>query len=334
MDQAEPAGKTVASSAKIWICQSGTDILTRLESKRADQRMQTTTVSTDFVRLVRDRATGVEAIQASFSGHAYDLHRHDDWLVGVTDRGLQDFSCRGIRHRSTTGRVILIEPQEHHDGDAGSREGFTYSMLYLPQGWLRAALGVARDDGLGFHATLTDDLRLAAAIRIACATLHARTDRLTRDAALDAVLISLRAHLDLRGASARQGRAPAIARRARERLLDDLTKELSSDELALQAGAADRFQLARAFRASYGTSPHSYLVQMRLLEARRLLARGDPPAAVAASCGFADQSHLGRWFRRGFGLTPAAYRKCCTGVPDIPESTGLNTPLHAGGIER
>jgi transcriptional regulator GlxA family with amidase domain len=37
---------------------------------------------------------------------------------------------------------------------------------------------------------------------------------------------------------------------------------------------------------------------------------------VAATCGFADQSHLGRWFRRAYGLTPAAYRTCCTGVPD------------------
>jgi hypothetical protein len=38
------------------------------------------------IRLVRDRTSGVEALHARFAGHAYDLHRHDDWLVGVTDR--------------------------------------------------------------------------------------------------------------------------------------------------------------------------------------------------------------------------------------------------------
>jgi hypothetical protein len=137
--------------------------------------------SADFVRLVRDTESGVEAIRAGFYAHAYDLHRHNDWLVGATEHGLQDFFCRGKRHRSTPGRVILIEPQEQHDGDAGKSEGFIYSMLYLPQPWLRTELGFARDASLGFRTTLTDDTHLAMAIRRACAAVDARADRLTRD---------------------------------------------------------------------------------------------------------------------------------------------------------
>ena len=75
-------------------------------------------------------------------------------------------------------------------------------------------------------------------------------------------------------------------------------------------------EISRAFRAAYGTSPHAYLIQLRLLRARRLLAAGMRPALAAAECGFADQSHLGRRFRRAYGLTPAAYRSLCTNVPD------------------
>jgi len=127
----------------------------------------------DQIQFARDPASGVEAIRARFVGHAYDLHRHDDWLVGVTAFGVQDFFCRG---------------------------------------------------------------------------------------------------------------------------------------------GADRFQLARAFRAAYGVSPPAYRVQIRLMRARALLADGQRPAEVAAACGFADQSHFGRWFRRGYGLTPAAYRAGRTGV--------------------
>jgi AraC-like DNA-binding protein len=222
--------------------------------------------------------------------------------------------------------VILIEPQEQHDGDAGNSEGFIYSMLYLPQPWLRTELGFERDASLGFRTTLTDDPHLAMAIRRACAALDARADRLTRDAVLDEVLCSIRVHLGLRAAVDAVW-APAVARRAHERLLDDLAEDISADALAREIGASDRFQLARAFRAAYGTSPHSYRVQMRLMNARRLRARGERPAAVAAACGFADQSHLGRWFRRAFGLTPGAYRSCCTGVPDTYAMAGSNIPL-------
>jgi AraC-like DNA-binding protein len=288
---------------------------------RAEQRARRTGARQigfrpDHMRLVRDRASGVEALDARFAGHAYDLHRHDDWLVGVTDHGVQDFFARGARHRSTPDRIILIEPEEAHDGEAGNADGFAYRMLYLPRRWLRSGLGADRDDNLGFRATLSDDGRLASAIRTACAALAEPTPQLTRDAALDAVLRLLRPHLGCAARDSTAGRDVVVARRAREHLHDASDEMIGADGLAREAGAANRFHLARAFRAANGSSPHAYLVQLRLLRARRLLAAGEAPVMVAAACGFADQSHLGRRFRRAYGLTPAAYRTCCTGVPD------------------
>jgi AraC-like DNA-binding protein len=280
------------------------------------------TTRPDRIRLVRDSVSGVEAIRARFAGHAYDLHRHEDWLVGVTDRGIQDFFCRGVRHCSTPGRVILIEPGEMHDGQAGCAGGFAYSMLYLPPAWLRGGLADAAGGDPGFRTTLCDDELLGGSVRAACDVLAHPAERLTRDAALDAVLRLLRAHLGRPERGTRARRDTPVARRARERLDDDMAEDIGADALARAAGAADRFHLARAFRAAYGTSPHAYLVQIRLLRARAMLAGGQRPAAVAAACGFADQSHLGRWFRRAYRLTPAAYRACCTGVLDHPVDIG------------
>jgi AraC-like DNA-binding protein len=274
------------------------------------------TAPPDRVRLTRDGHSGVEAIHARFAGHAYDLHRHDDWLAGVTHDGVQDFFCRGTRHQSTAGRVILIEPGEVHDGQAAGEAGFAYSMLYLPRPWLRAALADDTGGDPGFAVNLTDDPVLGAAIRTACATLAHPTARLRREAALDRVVRHLRPHLGRAARDRAAWRDDRIARRALERLHQALAEDIGTDALARDAGADNRFQLSRAFRAAYGTPPHAYLVQLRLLRARDLLARGEAPAAVAAACGFADQSHLGRWFRRAYGLTPAAYRACCTDVPD------------------
>jgi AraC-like DNA-binding protein len=269
----------------------------------------------DRIHFVRDGVSGVEAIRARFAGHAYDLHRHDDWLVGVTDRGVQDFFCRGARRLSTPGRVILIEPGEMHDGQAGCPGGFNYTMLYLPQAWLRAGLAdVSRSDP-AFRTTLSDDRSLGTAIRAARNALARPAERLARDAALDVVLQLLRPHLGRPERNTNTRRDALVARRARERLADAVAEDIGADALAQAAGAADRFQLARAFRAAYATSPHAYLVQTRLLRARTLLARGERPAEVAAACGFADQSHLGRWFRRAYGLTPSAYRTHCAGAP-------------------
>ena len=275
----------------------------------------------DHLALTRDPATGVEALRARFAAHAYDLHRHDDWLVGVTEDGVQDFLCRGARQRSTPGRVVLIEPQEVHDGQAGTADGFAYRMLYLPRAWLTAGLAEAGGDP-GFAATLCDDPPLAHAVRAACRTLSAPASRLARDHALDRVLEGLRPHLGRPMRNGPAGRAGRIARRARDCLHAAIEDDIGADALADASGAADRFRLARAFRAAYGTAPHAYLLHLRLLRARHLLAQGQRPAQVAAACGFADQSHLGRRFRAAYGLTPAAYRALCTGVPDAHTTIG------------
>jgi AraC-like DNA-binding protein len=264
----------------------------------------------DRVSLFHDAGSGVEAIRARFSGHAYDMHQHDEWLVGVTEQGVQDFFCRGARRRSTPGRVILIEPQEAHDGQAGHQDGFTYSMLYLPQAWLKAALSEDGHKALSFSASLLDDERLGQAIWQACGTF-ADSGSLARDAALDRVVDRLRPHLGQREQVRALGRDGLIARRLRERLHESIAEDIGADALAAEVGAANRFQLARAFRAQFGAAPHQFLVQIRLQEARRRLAKGEAPAEVADATGFSDQSHLGRWFRRAYGLTPAAYRATC-----------------------
>src|SRR5690348_8316051 len=189
----------------------------------------------DSIRLVRDGTSGVEAIRARFAGHAYDLHRHDDWLVGVTDQGIQDFHCRSARRRSTPGRVILIEPQEAHDGEAGDDDGFAYTMLYLPRVWLQRALGHETDAATGFRTTLGDDGRLARAVASAFDTLAGTGWRMQSDAALDAVAACLRPHIGRTSRRFSPGRDAAVARRARERLLDAMEDDIGADALAFAA---------------------------------------------------------------------------------------------------
>ena len=63
----------------------------------------------------------------------------------------------------------------------------------------------------------------------------------------------------------------------------------------------------RRFREQTGVTPHAFQTNLRVEEARRLLAAGVAPAAVAASCAFADQPHLTRVFKRAVGVSPGRY---------------------------
>jgi AraC-like DNA-binding protein len=268
----------------------------------------------DFVRLARDTRSGIEAVTARFHGHAYDMHRHDEWLVGVTHAGVQDFFCRGQRRQSTSGRVILIEPGERHDGQALDAEGFSYSMLYLPQAWLREHLG-GRDGDIGFRQTLADHRPLGMAVARACGALLGGSPGLLFDEARDQVLAFLCRQFGKQG-PAEACAAAQVAERGMDYIQAHYAEAFGLEELARQAGAVDRYQLARAFRRRFGSSPHACLVEIRLEKARAMLRSGTPPAQAALTSGFADQSHLGRWFRRAYGLSPSAYRFARTNVPD------------------
>lgn len=97
-------------------------------------------------------------------------------------------------------------------------------------------------------------------------------------------------------------------RRAREFLAESFDQRPTLDEVARSA-EVNKFVLIREFRKTVGTTPHAYLVLLRLDRSRALLARGDSASDVARASGFADQAHLTRWFSRVYGVTPQRYAR-------------------------
>ena len=72
-----------------------------------------------------------------------------------------------------------------------------------------------------------------------------------------------------------------------------------------------RFHFIHKFKKETGLTPHQYIAQNRMREAKKLLTSGSSIADAAVAAGFCDQSHLNRWFNRSIGVTPHAYRQSC-----------------------
>lgn len=179
-------------------------------------------------------------------------------------------------------------------------------MLYLPVPLLSQTLPALFADApdrfeLVFPQTLVDDPLLAGATWEAFNALHHHAPRMVRDHALQSLLARLTHGYPWRKKGAPANVSRYALNRAREYLQAHFHEDIGLDTLAHVAGM-DRFRLNREFRAAFGLPPHAWLVQLRLVEARRLLRQGLSPALVAAQVGFADQSHLGRWFRRAYHI--------------------------------
>lgn len=250
-------------------------------------------------------APGMERIEARFHGRFYAPHRHDTYALGVTLNGVQTFRYRGEQRFSTAGRVIVLHPDEVHDGAAGTEAGLRYRMLYLEPSLLQRA-GRGRRATLPFVATpVIDDPLLREALLAALIDLDGRLDDLFLDDVVGRISDGLLRHSD-EAAAPLAATAWRAAERARDYLAAHAFDTVRSDELEAETGL-DRFALARHFRAAFGTSPHRFQMMRRLARARALIATGETLAGVAAETGFADQSHLTRMFKRAYGVPPGRW---------------------------
>ncbi|MFF2322545.1 AraC family transcriptional regulator [Agrobacterium sp. NPDC058088] len=245
---------------------------------------------------------GIERIDARFHGNAYAPHRHDTYALGVTLSGVQTFSYRGSSHFSMPGNVIVLHPDEVHDGGAGTDEGLHYRMLYLPP----EKTTEAGYNTLPFaQSAVIEDEEFQQCLTEALGNLDGEPGSL--------LLTDWQSRLsDLLWKHSNGSARPikcidrAAVLRCRDYLLENSADTVGSQELEDISGL-DRFALFRQFRCLFGTSPHRYLIMRRLQKCKDMMRAGTSLAETAFACGFADQAHFTRHFKNAFGMPPGRW---------------------------
>ncbi len=92
-------------------------------------------------------------------------------------------------------------------------------------------------------------------------------------------------------------------------LMKHYAEEVSSAALATMSGLSER-NFHRRFKRAAGQTPHQYLLQIRVDNARELLRHSNLPVEdIAAQVGYGDTSYFCKLFRKHSGQTPAEYRR-------------------------
>ena len=250
---------------------------------------------------------GVELLRAWFRGRAFVRHRHDTYAIGVTEAGLQVFDYRGRVERSVPGDVVVLHPDEAHDGRAGGDDGFGYRIVYVEPARIAAAVHAIRGRPGPLPFAREPVSRNPTLARAVTAAFQAPAEPL----ALDALVLRLAEGLIEGDSDDRPTGAPRVDQGALDRaraFLDARRAIVRSTELEAVTGLS-RYELARQFRARYGTSPYRYSLLRRLDFARSRLPAGTPLADLALAAGFADQAHFTRMFRSAYGVTPGRYAR-------------------------
>jgi AraC-like DNA-binding protein len=255
---------------------------------------------------------GVQAMSAD-TAHTFGRHTHDQYGIGRIARGAQrSLSGRGMVE-AVAGDIITVNPQEVHDGIALGEGGRHWHMLYIEPVVLQA---LAQDIREGAGRGCVEWTEPVVRHRPLAAGFDVALLRLTTEPASDAGLAAEEALLSLLAALIQPAPARPASRqhvglqRAMACIDEDPGAAHTLAALAAEAGMS-RYALVRSFARATGLTPHAYVVQRRLQQARRLITQGQALSEAALASGFADQSHLTRLFVRHYGLTPAAYARAC-----------------------
>jgi len=265
--------------------------------------------SSSGVRLMPDRVIGRDVMTpidtllvAGRPNAAEGLLEADviDWLREQAPRARRFGSvCSGAfflaaaglldGHRVTTHWAVASQLRERYPDVIVDEDA-----IFLSDGPLRTAAGVTAGLDLAL-ALVEEDLGREVAIRVAG----------------QLVMYFKRPGGQMQ--FSRKGEAVPAGRSALQELQRWITAhpalDHSVENLARRMDLSPR-HFSRLFHREIGVTPATWVEQVRVAAARRLLEQGNQsPKRVAAGCGFADADTLRRVFARNVGVTPAEYRK-------------------------
>lgn len=265
---------------------------------------------------VRDwfrRRSQVVTVEPRVPQDRFPVHDHEFGEVVIVASGNGWHLWNDEPQFITGGEVFYIRPQDRHSFEQVSDLHLT-NFLYRPSEHL---LGSDRIQHLlespeGHNRwQLTDDTLRHLEPLITQLTREVRSDDSHSDVLAESLFIQLAVALwrhripidcDHLPARSRFGHVLAYLRH-------HCTADLCIEDVAHRSGYSLR-TFTRTFREVTGTTPHNYLVQLRIGHAKRAIrTTSDSITAIAFASGFHDSNYFSSCFSKMTGLSPSEYRR-------------------------
>ncbi|HLJ06515.1 MAG TPA: AraC family ligand binding domain-containing protein, partial [Acetobacteraceae bacterium] len=68
-------------------------------------------------------------LKARFTQHRYELHTHPTYVVALITEGCEQLRIGSRRVSAPRGTVLIVHPEQCHDGEAGVADGWSYRTL-------------------------------------------------------------------------------------------------------------------------------------------------------------------------------------------------------------
>ncbi len=249
-------------------------------------------------------------IEADYQAFAFSRHYHLDFHIGLMIQGEQTFQFQGRQHRVGPGEMILMPPDELHDGQAALDRGYQVRVFAIEPHWL-SDLADLKQNGeiIDFKRLIVADPQLFSQL----VNLHQllAADNLSALAKDCLPFEGLNTLFDRFGSRIRKPNYALGSRSIttlKEYLLANLDQAIRLPELAKLCDLS-LTQFQRHFKATMHISPHAWLARLRMEQSFKLLKAGQYGIDVAHAVGFYDQAHFSKAFKSCYGISPSQLQR-------------------------
>ena len=259
--------------------------------------------------VVYDDELRLESYRFEGTQQPFPNHFHEYYVIGFVESGERCLSCKNNEYAIQKGNVLLFNPGDNHacvqnDGGTLDYRGFNISkevMLDLTEEV------TGKRELPGFSENVIFDEEVICYLH----PLHEMVMKGLCDFGKEENLLLLISMLIQRYGQPFENCIPECRgeiEKACRFMEQHFAERIYLDQICRYAGLS-KSTLLRAFTKSKGVTPYSYLENIRIGEAKKLLEHGFPPIEAALRTGFSDQSHFTNYFNRFIGLSPGVDRE-------------------------
>lgn len=258
--------------------------------------------------VVYDEALRIEAYRFEGIIQPFPNHFHEYYVIGFVEDGERFLSCKNREYTIKKGNIVLFNPGDNHACVQSDDGTLDYRGINITKEVMLdlAEEVTGRRELPGFSENVIFNEEVICCLH----PLHEMIMKGSCEFGKEENLLLLISLLIGRYSQPFESCTPECREEIEKAcafMEQHFADRIYLDQICRHVGLS-RSTLLRAFTKSKGVTPYSYLENIRIGEAKKLLELGVPPIEAAMQTGFSDQSHFSNYFNRFIGLAPGLYR--------------------------
>jgi len=242
-------------------------------------------------------------LEASFTNKTFAPHFHDEYSIALITTGNHNFTCNKDDFSARPGDIRLINPYDIH---VCKSKTWGYITFTPDNNFVEAFSESCQKElhNITFANPVIQNHKLSQLFLDLNSATKEWQDELMAENILEELvvnLISSYSNCTIKTKEISYSRAKLS--QVVEYMKSNFDESLKLENLAEISGLS-KYHFLRKFKEEFNMTPHAYLLQIRIHNAKNMLLENTNLSEIAISCGFSDQSHFTRVFNKVYGMSP------------------------------